>query len=185
MARSSACLDFLLLLFSSDSIAFPFYFFSFLPRLRGFVSPPDVHWRRNVCSRGGDVLSAVVGFIPHPRLKQRQKTCGRPDCRHKHKQKCNQEWRTENPDYFRGVYALQKEKYGTRFDYRRCYRQQHPDYVRRNAVSVRKWRERLRSSPVSSTSPDLHVTIESEKTSIRIAHVSSTSRDIFVTLNTS
>src|SRR2546430_15250775 len=64
MARSSACLDFLLLLLSSDSIAFPFYFFSFLPRLRGFVSPPDVHWRRNVCSRGGDVLSAVVGFIP-------------------------------------------------------------------------------------------------------------------------
>src|SRR5437016_6371917 len=66
MARSSACLDFLLLLFSSDSIAFPFYFFSFLPRLRGFVSPPDVHWRRNVCSRRGDVLSAVVGFIPIP-----------------------------------------------------------------------------------------------------------------------
>ena len=65
-------------------------------------------------------------FHPHPRLKQRQKTCGRPDCRHKHKQKSNQEWRTENPDYFRGVYALQKEKYGTRFDYRRCYRQQHP-----------------------------------------------------------
>jgi len=64
MARSSACLDFLLLLLSSDSIAFPFYFFSFLARLRGFVSPPDVHWRRNVCSRGGDVLSAVVGFIP-------------------------------------------------------------------------------------------------------------------------
>jgi hypothetical protein len=124
-------------------------------------------------------------FHPHPRLKQRQKTCGRPDCRHQQKRKSNQEWRTENPDYFRGVYALQKEKYGTRSDYRRCYRQQHPDYVRRNAVSVRKWRERLRSSPVSSTSPDLHVTIESEKTSIRIAHVSSTSRDIFVTLNTS
>ena len=48
-------------------------------------------------------------FHPHPRLKQRQKTCGRPDCRHKQKQKSNQEWRTENPDYFRGVYALQKE----------------------------------------------------------------------------
>jgi len=39
-------------------------------------------------------------FHPHPRLKQRQKTCGRPDCRHKQKQKSNQEWRTENPDYF-------------------------------------------------------------------------------------
>src|SRR5437763_14169869 len=63
MARYSACLDFLLLLLSSDSIPFPFYFFSFLARLRGFVAPPDVHWRRNVCSRGGNVPSAVVGFI--------------------------------------------------------------------------------------------------------------------------
>jgi hypothetical protein len=125
-------------------------------------------------------------FHPHPRLKQRQRTCGRPNCRRQLKRKSNQHWRTENADYFRGVYALQKEKYGTRSDYRRRYRQQHPDYVRRNAASVRRWRQRLRSAPpVSSTSPDLHVTIESEKTSIRIAHVSSTSRDIFVTLDTS
>jgi hypothetical protein len=31
--------------------------------------------------------------------------------------------------------------------------------VRRNAVSVRKWRQRLRSSPVSSTSRDIFVTL--------------------------
>jgi hypothetical protein len=29
-------------------------------------------------------------FYPHPRLKQRQKTCGRTDCRHKQKRKSNQ-----------------------------------------------------------------------------------------------
>jgi hypothetical protein len=57
--------------------------------------------------------------------------------------------------------------------------------VRRNAALVRKWRQRLRSAPVSHTSRDLHVTIESERTSIHIAHVSHTSRDIFVTLDTS
>jgi hypothetical protein len=57
--------------------------------------------------------------------------------------------------------------------------------VRRNAAFVRKWRQRLRSTPVSSTSPDLHVTIESTNASIRIAHVSSTSRDILVTLDSS
>jgi len=123
-------------------------------------------------------------FRSHPRLKQRQKTCGRPDCRQKQKRKSNQQWRTEHPDYFRGAYEHQKEIYGTRFDYRRRYRQQHPDYVQRNAAFVRKWRQRLRPAPVSSTSPDLHVTIESEKTSLCIAHVSSTSRDIFVTLET-
>jgi hypothetical protein len=57
--------------------------------------------------------------------------------------------------------------------------------VRRNAAFVRKWRQRLSSAPVSSTSPDLHLTIESEKASIRIARVSSTSRDIFVSLDIS
>jgi len=77
-------------------------------------------------------------FHPHPRLKQRQRTCGRPNCRRQQKRKSNQHWRTENADYFRGVYALQKEKYGTRSDYRRRYRQHHPDYVRRNAASVRR-----------------------------------------------
>ena len=122
-------------------------------------------------------------FHPHARLKKRQKTCGRPDCQRKQKSKSNQHWRTENPDYFRGVYARQKEKYGTRSDYKRRYRQQHPDYVKRNADSVRKCRQRLRSAPVSPTSRDLHVTIESEKTSLRITHVSHTSRDIFVTLD--
>jgi hypothetical protein len=55
--------------------------------------------------------------------------------------------------------------------------------VRRNATFVRKCRQRLRSAPVSPTSPDLHVTIESERTSIHIAQVSHTSRDIFVTLD--
>jgi hypothetical protein len=124
-------------------------------------------------------------FRPHPRLKQRQKTCGQPNCRHKQKRRSDQLWQTKHTDYFRDAYALQKEKYGTRSDYRRRYRQQHPDYVRRNAAFVRKWRQRLRSAPVSSTSRDLHVSIESESTSIRIAHVSSTSRDIFVTLDTS
>src|SRR5215471_6954527 len=124
-------------------------------------------------------------FHPHPRLKQRQKTCGRPDCRRQQKRKSNEQWRTENPDYFRSAYPQQKEKYGTRSDYRRRYRQQHPDYVQRKAVFVRKWRQQLRSAPVSPTSPDLHLTIESESTSIRIAQVSHTSRDIFVTLDPS
>ena len=123
-------------------------------------------------------------FHPHPRLNQRQKTCGQSGCCRQQKQKSNEQWRRENPDYFRGVYPQQKEKYGTRASYRRRYRQQHPDYVQRNAAFVRKWRQRGKQTPVSSTSSDLRVTIESAKTSIRIADVSSTSRDIFVTLET-
>ncbi len=123
-------------------------------------------------------------FHPHPRLNQRQKTCGHPECRCQQRRESNEQWRTKNPDYFRGVYSQQKEKYGTRSDYRRRYRQQHPDYVQRNAAFVRKRRQHMRQVPVSSTSSDLQVTIESKTTSIRIADVSSTSRDIFVTLET-
>jgi hypothetical protein len=121
-------------------------------------------------------------FHPHPRLKQRQMTCARADCCRQQKKRSNQQWRTDHPNYFRDTYAHQKEIYGTRAEYERRYRQQHPDYVRRNAAFVRRWRLRLRSTPVSPTSPDLHVTIESERTSLRIAQVSHTSRDIFVTL---
>jgi hypothetical protein len=57
--------------------------------------------------------------------------------------------------------------------------------VRRNAAFVRKCRQRLRLVPVSPTSPDLHLTIESPRTSLHIAHVSHTSHDIFVTLDPS
>jgi hypothetical protein len=104
-------------------------------------------------------------YHPDPRLKQRQKTCGRPGCRHQQKQKSNQQWRSKNPDYFRYAYPHQKEKYGTRADYMRVYRQQHPDYVRRNAAFVRKWRQQLRQTAVSHTSCDLRLTIAPEKTS--------------------
>src|SRR2546429_6879725 len=49
-------------------------------------------------------------------------------------------------------------------------RQQHPDYVQRNAAFVRKWRQRLRPAPVSSTSPDLHVTIDRKSTRLNSSH---------------
>jgi len=104
-------------------------------------------------------------FHPHPRLKQRQKTCGRLECRQKHKQKANQQWRREHPDYFQGTYGLQKDKYGTRADEKRRYRAQHPDYVQRNAAFVRNWRQRRKQAPVSPTSSDARVGLGSEKTS--------------------
>lgn len=104
-------------------------------------------------------------YRPHPRLKQRQETCGEPECRRQQKRKSNQLWRAKNPDYFRGAYPQQKEKYGTRADYMRLYRQEHPDYVRRNAAYVQKWRQKLRQASVRHTSSDPRLTVESEKTS--------------------
>lgn len=109
-------------------------------------------------------------YHPDPRLGQRQKTCGQPECRQKQKRKSNQLWRAKNPNYFRSPYAQQqKEKYGTRVEDKRRYRQQHPDYVRRNAAYVRKWRQKLRQAPVSPTSSDPYVSLEAEKTSSKVS----------------
>jgi hypothetical protein len=60
------------------------------------------------------------------------------------------------------MYSRQKQAYGTRAEYRRRYRKEHPDYVRRNAAFVKKHkarRRRIESERVSSTSGDLPVTV--------------------------
>jgi len=47
-------------------------------------------------------------FLPDPRLKNRQKTCGDSSCRNEwHRKKCA-EWNRRNPDYFRANYLQKK-----------------------------------------------------------------------------
>ena len=47
-------------------------------------------------------------FMPNPRLKDRQKTCGDPDCQRRwHKKKCA-EWNRRNPDYYKSNYLQKK-----------------------------------------------------------------------------
>ena len=47
-------------------------------------------------------------FMPNPRLKDRQKTCGDPDCQREwHRKKCA-EWNKKNTDYFKSNYLQQK-----------------------------------------------------------------------------
>jgi len=125
-------------------------------------------------------------YAPDPRLKERQTICGRKECRRKQKRQSNEEWRSQHPDYFRGVYQQQKEVYGTRAEYKRRYRQCNPEYVHRNAAFVKKHRESRRkaqSSPVSHTSCDLLLSVWKETGNLSITHVSHTSRDIFVTVS--
>jgi len=100
-------------------------------------------------------------YRPNPRLNRRQQTCGRAECRRQQKQKSNREWRAKNPDYFRDVYP-------------------HPDYVRRNAAFVRKWRQQLGQTAVSYTSPDLQPNRSARKDFQPAIAVSHTSRDIVV-----
>jgi hypothetical protein len=101
-------------------------------------------------------------FIPDPRRKERQTTCGRQECRRNRKRQSNEAWRAQHPDYFRSMYQQQKEAYGTRAEYKKNYRKENPEYVRRNAAFVRKYRMRQRkveSEPVSPTSCDLLLSV--------------------------
>ncbi len=47
-------------------------------------------------------------FTPHPRLKDRQQTCGHPGCKKEwHRKKCA-EWNKRNRDYFKTNYLQKK-----------------------------------------------------------------------------
>lgn len=47
-------------------------------------------------------------FMPHPRLKDRQRTCGDPACRKEwHRKQCAQ-WNKRNGDYFKANYLQKK-----------------------------------------------------------------------------
>lgn len=125
-------------------------------------------------------------FVPDPRLKDRQRTCGRPACRREHKRRYDRRWRSRHPDYFRGSYPHQKQMYGTRAEYKRQYRQAHPEYVERNAARVRQRRERRRQAEgrgESHTSRDLTLRLWGKETCVEITRVSHTSREIFVSLS--
>jgi|GEM_PF-2046357 len=125
-------------------------------------------------------------FIPDPRRKGRQTTCGRQECRRNRKRQSNEEWRARHPDYFRSMYQQQKETYGTRSEYKKKYRKENPEYVRRNAAFVNKCRlrpQKAEPEPVSPTSCDLLLSVWNQTANVSITHVSHTSRDIFVTVS--
>ena len=47
-------------------------------------------------------------FTPHPRLKDRQRTCGDPECKKEwHRRKCTQ-WNKRNGNYFKANYLQKK-----------------------------------------------------------------------------
>jgi len=47
-------------------------------------------------------------FMPNPQLKDRQKTCGRTQCKREWHRKMCEKWNRENADYFRTNYLQKK-----------------------------------------------------------------------------
>ena len=52
-------------------------------------------------------------FMPNPRLKDRQKTCGRSQCQREWHRKMCEKWNRENADYFRSNYLQKKLEVAT------------------------------------------------------------------------
>jgi hypothetical protein len=70
-------------------------------------------------------------FVPHPKLKDRQRTCAAKACREELKRHRDKAWRAQNPDYFRGRYEIMlKEWYKKNPDYKKQYR------LRKKALST-------------------------------------------------
>jgi len=78
-------------------------------------------------------------FRPHPRLGERQKSCGQSECCKKQRQANRKAWIERNPDCFRGRYEKVKQ-----------WRGQHPDYQK-------QWRAKRREIQ-DSISPEKRIT---------------------------
>lgn len=76
-------------------------------------------------------------FIPHPRVKDRQKTCGSPACQKALKAQNNARWREENSDCCRHDYPRVKQWLDRHPGYLKRYRESHPEYVRKNREAQR------------------------------------------------
>lgn len=79
-------------------------------------------------------LWCPVSFRPHPRLANRQKCCGSPDCKQKQKAFCQARWKANNK-----LPCLENQQNWRKVNpnYWRNYRAAHPDYANKNRKQTR------------------------------------------------
>lgn len=74
-------------------------------------------------------------FVPSPRLKGRQKTCGSADCKRRQNLLAQRRWKRRNLEICR---QSQRDWQSVRDDgYWKLWRERHPDYVIRNRILTR------------------------------------------------
>jgi hypothetical protein len=79
-------------------------------------------------------------FTPNRRVGNRQRSCGRTECKKARKTAAQQTWVNNNPGYFKG-----------RYDNTRRWRRAHPDYQRQRRQKIREIQdETARETPVKS-----------------------------------
>ncbi len=93
-------------------------------------------------------------FLPHRSLKDRQKTCADAFCRKELKRQLDAAWRKKNPDYFKGRYlSTLKVWHQKNPEYKKQYRQKHPEYVRKNVLYLRAYRLRKKMKAQDDKGP--------------------------------
>lgn len=77
-------------------------------------------------------------FKPHPRLKERQKSCGDHDCKRQQKRLSQRLLQKLDPDYKQSQRDWRAHHPG----YWKAYRQDHPAYAQRNRIQSKiRWRQ--------------------------------------------
>lgn len=87
-------------------------------------------------------VSCGTLFRPDPRVKARQKTCGRKECQKARKRQQQKAWLKRNPSYFKNCYAKLKFWLEKHPGYLKQYRLDHPEYVEKDRIARRERRLR-------------------------------------------
>jgi hypothetical protein len=74
-------------------------------------------------------------FRPHPRLRDRQKTCGKASCRKSHRAAFRREYRKKNPQAEQDIQKKRRESRSPEFW--KNYRREHPLSTARNRANSR------------------------------------------------
>lgn len=81
-------------------------------------------------------------FRPHPRLGERQKCCGKPDCLLKQKRVSHALWKLKNQD----IYLVGQEDWRAQNSgYWKTYRLAHPEYAEKNRQQTRQRKAHLKA----------------------------------------
>jgi hypothetical protein len=110
-------------------------------------------------------------FKPNPRLKDRQKTCGRDWCQKERKRINAQKWREQNPDY--DTQGYRKQRHRNRREWKRQYWATHPGYRKHHTEYMRQWRKMKKMPDQSVRVPylDIEVTYCKKRTLLEITSV--------------
>ncbi len=117
-------------------------------------------------------------FESHPRLGDRQRTCGGTDCQKQRRRLNARTWRDKHPESDDAVYRRIRRR--DRRAYRRQYWATHPRARQQHATYMRQWRARHHLASVSVRDPyrDTQVKLPAINTYLQVMEVREANRVI-------